>query len=376
MNLAIRDIRHAPARFILTAAGLGLLLGIVLAMIGIYRGLVDDALILARTPRADLWVVEHGTRGPFAEASRLPDLVRQMVEGQHGVAAAGGMTYQSVEVGVPRTLRLQVVGFERGRPGAPPAPVAGRGITRPHYELLADRRTGLRPGEDLQLGERRFTVVGLTDGQVSSGGDSAVYITLEDAQELQFELSAPALRRAQATGEGERDARQLNAVVIQVAAGVDPDRLAERIRRWKHLAVLTQAEQEAVLVQSVVAKARKQIGLFTAVLLLVSAAIIALILYTMTMDKVREIATLKLIGAADRTIVGLILQQALLIGGISFLFGAGLIYAAADGFPRRVLLLPLDALALGAVVLLVCLLASGLGVRLALRIDPAQALGG
>ena len=70
MNLALRDIRHKPGRFALTCVGLSLLLGVVLSMIGIYRGLVADALTLARAPQADIWVVESGTRGPFAESSR------------------------------------------------------------------------------------------------------------------------------------------------------------------------------------------------------------------------------------------------------------------------------------------------------------------
>ena len=72
MNLAYRDIRHNLARFVLTCLGLSLLLGVVLSMIGIYRGLVDDALVLVRTPEAQLWVVESDTRGPFAESSRIP----------------------------------------------------------------------------------------------------------------------------------------------------------------------------------------------------------------------------------------------------------------------------------------------------------------
>jgi putative ABC transport system permease protein len=41
-----------------------------------------------------------------------------------------------------------------------------------------------------------------------------------------------------------------------------------------------------------------------------------------------------------------------------------------------VVLEPDNALALGAIVIVVCLLASALGVRAALRIDPATALGG
>ena len=63
------------------------------------------------------------------------------------------------------------------------------------------------------------------------------------------------------------------------------------------------------------------------VLTIVSAVIIALIVYTLTMDKIREIATLKLIGAPDRTIIGLILQQALLMGVIGFVVGTALVYA-------------------------------------------------
>jgi putative ABC transport system permease protein len=41
-----------------------------------------------------------------------------------------------------------------------------------------------------------------------------------------------------------------------------------------------------------------------------------------------------------------------------------------------VILQPEDALALAAVVLVVCVLASGMGVRLALKVEPAVALGG
>ena len=117
-------------------------------------------------------------------------------------------------------------------------------------------------------------------------------------------------------------------------------------------------------------------ALFTTILLAVSAVIIALIIYTMTMDKLREIATLKLIGAPDRTIIGLIVQQALAMGVIGFGFGAVLIMAIKDVFPRRVILLPGDGLALAAVVLAVCVLASALGVRLALKVDPGEALKG
>ncbi len=376
MNLAYRDIRHNLGRFLLTCLGVGLLLGIVLSMIGIYRGLVDDALVLVRAPQVQLWVVEAGRRGPFAEASRLPEDTHDVIARLEGVAAAGPVTYQSVEATLgDRKLRLNVVGHEPGLPGGPPPLVAGRPITRGHYELVADRRAGIRPGTAIRLGRNVFTVVGLTQGQVDSAGNPVVYMTLADAQRLQFQLAGDAARAQAARGVAQNPPTA-NAIVARLAPGASADAVAATVRRWKHLSALTQAEQEAMLLESVVEKARRQIGLFTATLLIVSTVIIALIVYTLTLDKTREIATLKLIGAPDRTIVGLILQQALAIGAIGFLTGATLLVNLADIFPRRVVLMPQDALALGGATLVVCFVASALGVRLALRIDPSRALGG
>ena len=127
MNLALRDIRHNLGRFLLTCVGLSLLLAVVLSMIGIYRGLVADALTLARAPGADIWVVESGTRGPFAEASRIPGDTREQIARLAGVAVAGSVTFQSIETfHRARKLRLQIVGYEPGRPGGP-AEIAGGG---------------------------------------------------------------------------------------------------------------------------------------------------------------------------------------------------------------------------------------------------------
>ncbi len=377
MNLALRDIRHKLGRFLLTCLGLSLLLGTVLSMIGIYHGLVEDALTLVRAPAADVWVVEAGTRGPFAESSRIPGDTREAIARLQGVRAAGSVNYQSIETEHQGAkLRLYVVGYEPSRPAGPEHLAAGRPIGRSHYEVIADIRTELALGERIGLGRRNFTVVGLTDGQVSSGGDPVVYMTLKDSQELQFELAPSAARREIARGAEPGSTDTVNAVLARLAPGVAPESVAEAARRWKHLSATTQAGQEEILTESVVERARKQIGLFTAILLVVSTVIISLILYTMTMDKIREIATLKLIGAPDRTIVGLILQQALAMGTVGFTFGAALILAVKDYFPRRVVLHPEDGLLLAAAVIVVCVLASGLGVRLALKVEPAKALGG
>lgn len=377
MNLAVRDIRHNLGRFLLTCLGVSMLLGIVLAMVGIYRGLIEESLGLVRTLQADVWVVEGGTRGPFAEASRVPGDTREIMAAQWGVAAAGGVIFQNVEMPFGKqTRRVLVVGAESGRPGTAPV-VEGRNILRSHYEAITDTSAGFSISERIRLGRDTFTVVGLTRHLVASGGDPVVFVSLRDAQKLQFDLTPSAARREAArdiAAAGTTDT--LNAVLVQLKPNVDAAGFADAVARWKHLAALTGSEQEGVLSRSVVERARRQIGLFTSLLLLVSTVIIGLIIYTMTLDKRKSIATLKLIGAPDSRIVGLIVQQALGLGLISFAAGTVLVYLGHGYFPRRVLLEPADAATLFVVVLGVCLVASALGVRTALKIDPASALAG
>lgn len=378
MNLAVKDIRHNLGRFLLTCVGLSLLLAIVLAMVGIYRGLIEEALGLARSAQADVWVVEGRTRGPFAEASRLPADSREAIAAQWGVAAAGSVSYQNLEVNHRGQIkRVLVVGAEIGRLGEAPAIIEGRAILRSRYEAVADRSAGFALGEQVRLGRDTFSVVGLTGNLVGSGGDPVVFITLRDAQRLQFLLTPAAGRREIArTPEATQSSDTVNAVLVRLLPGIDPEHFTDGIARWKHLSALTNEAQETVLSRSVVERARRQIGLFTSLLLVVSTVIVALIIYTMTLDKKKSIATLKLIGAPDTRIVGLILQQALAMGLISFIVGMILIHLAQGYFPRRLVLETWDAGALSAIVLLVCLLASAWGVHTALKIDPAAALAG
>ena len=378
MNLAYRDVRHNLFRFVLTCLGLSLLMAVVLAMIGIYNGLVSDALNIVKAPKVDMWVVESGTQGPFAEASKIPGATREAVARLHGVAEAGSITYQTVEAPFRGdTMRLYVIGYEPGHPGGPEVIVQGRGIEQSHFEIVADAKSGLAVGDVIRLGRNAFNVVGLVKDTMNSGGDPAVFITLRDAQVLQTQLAPPAQRVQVARGAGALDSQDsVAAVIARLEPDADPQAVAQTVRQWKHLAALTQEDQESILLMSVVDRAKRQIGLFLGILLTVSAVVIALIIYTMTMEKLKQIATLKLIGAPDRTIIGLIVQQSVALGAVGWSFGLALIFLIKDYFPRRVVLEPINVAALAGIILVVCIVASGLGVRAALKVDPATAIGG
>jgi len=379
MNLAMRDIRHNKLRFALTGMGLGLLLALVISMAGIYEGALEDALSLPRSVSVDLWVVQPRTKGPFAEPSRIPRDTRELVQRIPGVAEAGAVTFQTVQTvahGVP--LRLFIQGYEPGRLGGPAELASGHGITESHYQIVADVSSGLLLGEKVPIGPYQdlYTVVGLTRGMVDSAGNPAAWITLLDAQTIQFNIPPPLQRREKAAGRTQLVNKDVNAVLTLLQPGAAKELVTQEIDRWKHLSAVTQQVQESYLTEFVINKMQRQLGLFMIILIVVSTVVIALVVYTMTMEKIRSIATLKLIGASERTIIGLILQQALILGIGGFGFGVALISLIKDYFPRRVQMEQGDVAILFGIVIVVCLLASTLSVRLAAKIDPASALGG
>jgi putative ABC transport system permease protein len=399
ISLAGRDILHGWGKFVFTGVGLGLLVGVTLTMAGVYRGMVDDAQVLLDNSGADLWVVQQGTLGPYAEASSVQDDTYRGILGMPGVARAANVTYLTMQVrSGERDVRAMVVGIVPGGPGEPGQPghlVEGRHITRSRYEAVADVATGFRVGDRIRIRRTEYTVVGLARRMVSSSGDPMVFVALKDAQEAQFEKDAdetarqrrrtaatPSLNPPGAPGvvgavlAAQSKNPYVNAVLVQVQPGHAAKDVAAAIQRWKRLQAYTRAEVEEILVGKLIATSARQIAMFLVILAVVSAAVVAFIIYTLTTGKIREIAVLKLIGARNRTIAVMIVTEAVALGLIGFVVGKIAATAWAPIFPKYVLLEPGDAVRGLAAALAICVVASGIAIRAALAVDPADAIGG
>jgi len=113
MNLAIKDIRHNLGRFALTSIGIGMLLMIVMGMAGIYRGIIEDATLLINNINSDIWVVQHNTRGPFAELSRVPQNLIHRTLAIPGVVTARNFVQHTIQrENNGKRLRMTVVGLD------------------------------------------------------------------------------------------------------------------------------------------------------------------------------------------------------------------------------------------------------------------------
>ena len=180
----------------------------------------------------------------------------------------------------------------------------------------------------------------------------------------------------EAVTQSQQSNHKVNAVLVRVSPGYDPVIVADTIRRWKHFEVYTADQMEQILLVKVISNALRQLGMFMIILAIVSTAIIALIIYTMTMGKIKEIAVLKLIGAKNKVIASMILQEAWGLGIIGFIVGGITATLMAPLFPKHVELMLFDSFITLIITLLICTLASLIGIRAALKVEPASAIGG
>lgn len=379
-----------------------MLLMIVMGMGGIYRGIVEDATLLIDRIGADLWIVQRDTRGPFAEVSRVPASLVYRARAVPGVMDSREFVYHTIQRerdGEP--FRMAVLGLSWPNDKGDWVPlIAGRPLAQNHFEMIADQSLGVRLDERLAFGKETYRVVGITQNMISSGGDGIAFFTVADAEAIQFDASGEAVRleRAARRNRGERSeigARQpslveqaskpsaqlaaiarpqISAVMVRVAPGASVEQVSDTISAWSDVSVHTRVGQTELLLKGAVDKARRQIGLFRVLLTIIAAIIMALILYTLTLDKLHSIALLKLIGAPNTVILGLILQQAMVLGGVGF----GIAYLLGKQlfplFPRRVIVTGDDLFQLAGIVLAISVASSILGIWKALLVKPNEAL--
>ena len=394
MDLAIKDLKRHRGRFLTTVIGVGLLFGTVLAMNGVYRGVVFEGISLIEALNPDLWVVERSRGGPFSEQSTLVEDFYYSVGAVPGVAQASPFIVYPVEREIRgQSKRFTIIGYDVfGGLGGPQKLTAGRAINRAHYEAVAHKKLGVSLGEKIPLGLHHYTVVGLTDDITSPDGEPVVFLSLPDAQEVLFQRDNETvrnqrerLRRRTAINSPEvaklppalpSDTHIINAVLVKLAPGADRSEVARHIEDWLYFSVYTSQQEINLMLRGRLAKARMQLLTFRIILLIVSMVILTLVIYTFTMEKIRSIAIMKLMGAANWVIVRLVLEQSLLLTLSSFIIGWLIIHYTQDLFPRKLFLTPVDESITFGLALLGGLIASGLGIWQAVRTQPALALGG
>ena len=397
MELAFYDMKLHKGRFIATVFGVGLLFTIVLAMNGLYRGNIYEGLALIKATNPDLWVVERYRGGPFNEQSSMPEFYHYSVKAIPGVEKASPYISYAVERQIGgKSQHFSIVGYDVfcGL-GGPQKIYAGRNIEHAHYEMVAHPKLGVRLRDTVPLGLHTYTVVGLTRETVDPAGDPLVYLSLPDAQEVLFQKDNEEVRNQRerllrtlssqsylSAAQAEKllpklqpDTHIINAILVRLKPGVNRDEVARQIENWLYFNVFTTQEEAQLVLKGRLAGMTQQLLLFRILLLIIAVVIISLVVYTFTMEKIRSIAVMKLIGAPNWVIIRMVIEQSLLLTISAFLFGLVLIQNTYPLFPKTILRVPSDDLITFIVAFVGGVLASILGLWQALKTEPHMALG-
>lgn len=283
-------------RAALTVLGVAASLLLVLVLRGIFAGAVERVTYYIRTSPAQVFVSQAGVRTMHMSASTLPADTAARVADVPGVEWAAPIAFTSGSVAGPQGRQLSyLIGYDTstGR-GGPATLVDGRPPGA--GEAVLDEQAADQLG--VSLGDR-FTVMGASVRAVgfSSGGTSITNTTVfVDRTEF-----------------ARIHDDQISYLLVGVAPGSDAASVADRIgAEVTGVTAQTRDEFAASEARVVTDMSADLLRLMSTIGLSIALAVIALGLMTATLNRLRDFAVLKALGARTGRLARAIAMQVLL----------------------------------------------------------------
>ena len=344
-RVALADLQWRRRRFVIAVLATSLVFGMTLLMAGFATSLHNEGRRIVAALGADAWLVAAGASGPFTTSTPIPAAEAGRVAALPGVARADPVVILHSTIRRPAVRDVNVIGARPGGLGTPPL-AGGRAVARAG-EVVADTELGLAVGDRLELSGRRLEVVGLADRVTWFFGMPTLFLALEDAQAVAFggqPLAMAVLTRGVPGG----------------AAGLE---------RFSNTQAVADLERPLV-------RGLQSIDLISALLWLVAAGIIGSIMYLSVLERLRELAVLKAVGASNRSLLAGFAIQAGLRSAAAAVLAMGIATLLAPVFPFTVEIPAAAFPRLAVTAMLVGLAASVVGLRRAVSVQPALAFGG
>ena len=309
--ISLRDLVYRRRRFVIAIVGTAAVFAMALVLAGMAAGFRVEAERTQAGIGADAWVVPTGVPGPWTSFRTMPAALAAVVAKEPGVRAASPLIHlrQSVHQG-SKLVDVNVFGHVIGGLGEPPA--AEGALEDGPGQVLVDSKLGAHIGDRIVIGRWTYRVTGLVHGMTATSGIPTVWMPLQDAQTMGF------------GGQPFTTAIITRGVPREVPAG------------------LVVVSNDAAIEDSLrpLQSGIQSISSSKTFLWVIAAIIIGAVVYLSTLERVRDFAVLKAVGASSRDLfLGLAAQSVV-------------------------------------VALVVGLLASLVGLRKAITVDPALAFGG
>src|SRR5213594_4403638 len=277
--------------------------------------------------------------------------VARTLEGKFAVSFCLGLDDATL-TGAPRKMLLG--SWERLRePDSVVIDHAGYNLLFPGEPLRLDRT--------VELNDHKATIVGISDASAPFASWPVMHT-----------------RYSQAINFVGRERTQLSYVLVRPQPGVVAKELCRRIEAQTGLRARTsnQFRWDCVLYYLKNTGIPVNFGITIAIALIVGTVVAGQTFYLFTLENLKQFGTLKAIGVADRTLVGMILLQGLMAGAIGFAIGTGMEVTFVEIFLHKIatrgLILLWQSVAIAAAcIVFVVLFASWLSIRRVLRLEAA-----
>jgi len=341
----------------------------------IFMGLLNQATgPLQNVTQADLWVTDPGIQW-VAEYRFLSDEQVSRVRSVEGVAWAEPFYngFAVAELSNGDFKRCQILGIPRTTlAGQPAVMVEGRidDLWAPDALIIEEQSAKLmnnaQVGDVIKLNDRRGVVVGICKARRGFESNAIIYTTFDNAVRY-----SPVGRK------------RVSYILVKLQEGAIASQVQERIAALGDVSAMTTGEFRRKSIAFIVAATGIGInfGITIALGFVVGLLLSASIFYQFTVENIRHFAVLKALGARTRTLVAMVMLQALTVGTIGYGIGAGA--AGAFTITTRKLESELSAylpweLLVGS--FLATLLTIGLGsllsIRRVIKVPPALVFSG
>jgi putative ABC transport system permease protein len=368
VSIARKNLFHDKVRFAVAVAGITFAVVLITIQTGVYLAFLANASVLIDHTEADLWVTAHGLENfdfgrPFSEKKLYE------VEEVPGVLWAEkyflAFGYWKTPTGSQETV--QMVGFNpETMVGAPWNIVRGnpqdvKYFNSIFYDEAETNRLGNLPiGAETEINSHRVRVVGITRGARSFIQSPYIFTSFKNALNLSFVSRGNTVY-----------------ILVKVAPGHSVAEVRQRLKETlKDVDVYTSREFSNKTRDYWMINTGTGVALLSVALmgLVIGTVIVANTIYTSTTEHLKEFGTLKAVGASNRDLYKIIIEQALINSVIGYGMGMVVSYGVIQIMRKGNLqvLLPWPVL-VGIYILtvLMCLWSSTLSIYKVTKIDPA-----
>jgi putative ABC transport system permease protein len=306
-KLVLENLKHRPIRTLLGILAIGVEVTMILTLVGLSRGMVEDSAARARGIGADVLVRPPGTSVISLSTAPISDkLVPFLRQQPHVTDAVGTMVYPLG--GVTTLTGLDLNEFDRLSGGFDF--LSGGPFVEGRNEVLVDefyaRQNNLRVNSTVELLNQDWRVAGI----IGAGKLARVVVPLHQLQEL--------------TG----NTGKLSQIFLRVDEPENVPGVVANLRgTLENYPIYSMEEFTSLISVDNIPGLRAFIAVVIGIGVVVGFLIVFMSTYTAVLERTREIGILKALGATPGFVVNLIFRETVIVAllgtalGILFTFG-------------------------------------------------------